>query len=42
MKEIIAMIKFYGGCVEKISLFDDEEKLAVAFAETTGISYASY
>ena len=42
MKSITVMIRFYGGCIEEVSLFDDEEKLADAFEKATGTSYDAY
>ncbi len=42
MNQISAMIKFYGGCIEDVILFDDQEKLAAAFEKATGTSYSDY
>ena len=42
MGSLTALIKFYGGCVEEVRIFDDDEKLAAAFEEATGASFDDY
>ena len=42
MEQIMAMICFYGGCVEEVSIFNDEETLAAAFEKAVGVSYDDY